>query len=119
MAAQIAYYWRTVPGLNQRFMTSVYKSLVEALGTKLMIVPDQVRTMSQIGTSSYVAYAMWELMQGVPIWLEKFLLGPIVKESLVHAVSRLLIHLLHVFESEFASGVKDVTTVLIYIRFMC
>ena len=26
---------------------------------------------------------------------------------------------LHVFESEFASGVKDVTFVLIYIRFMC
>ena len=26
---------------------------------------------------------------------------------------------LHVFESEFASSVKDVTFVLIYIRFMC
>ena len=38
-----------------------------------------------------------------------------VKESLVDAVSRLLIHLLHVLESEFASGVKDVTFVLIYI----
>ena len=51
-----------------------------------------------------MAYAMWgELTQGVPIWLEKFLLGPIVKTSLVYAVSRLLIHLLHVFESEFAS----------------
>ena len=42
------------------------------------IVPDQVRTLSQVGTSSYMAYAMWELMQGVPIWLKKFLLGPIV-----------------------------------------
>ena len=39
-----------------------------------------------------MAYAMWELTQGVPIWLKKFLLGPIVKESL------------HVFESEFASA---------------
>ena len=29
------------------------------------------------GTSSYMAYAMWELTQGVPIWLKKFLLGPV------------------------------------------
>ena len=30
-------------------------------------------------------------------------------------VSCLLIHLVHVFEPEFASGIKDVTFVLIYI----
>ena len=28
--------------------------------------------------SSYMAYAMQELTEGVPIWLKKFLLGPIV-----------------------------------------
>ena len=48
-------------------------------------VPDQVRTLSQVGTSSYMAYAMWELTQGVPIWLKKFLLGTIVN-CIVHAV---------------------------------
>ena len=42
-------------------------------------VPDQVRTLSQVGTSSYMAYACGELTQGVPIKLKKFLLGPIVK----------------------------------------
>ena len=41
-------------------------------------VPDQVRTLSQVGTSSYMAYAVQELTQGVPIWLKKVLLGPIV-----------------------------------------
>ena len=44
-------------------------------------VPDQVRTLSQVGTGSYMAYAMWKLAQGVPIWLKKFLLGPVVKEK--------------------------------------
>ena len=42
-------------------------------------VPYQVRTLSQVGTSSYMAYALQELTQGVPIRLKKFLLGPIVK----------------------------------------
>ena len=41
---------------------------------------DQVKTLSQVGTSSYMANVMEELTQGVPIWLEKFLLGPIFKE---------------------------------------
>ena len=31
----------------------------------------------------------------------------------------LLIYLVHVFESEFSSGIKDVTFVLIYMRFIC
>ena len=44
-------------------------------------VPDQVGTLSKVGTSSYMAYAMQELTQGVPIWLKKFLLGPIGNES--------------------------------------
>ena len=43
-------------------------------------VPDQVRTLSQVGTSSYMAYAMLELTQGVPMWLKMFLLGPVVGE---------------------------------------
>ena len=30
-------------------------------------VPDQVRTLSQVGTNSYMAYAMQELTEGVPI----------------------------------------------------
>ena len=42
------------------------------------IVTDQLRTLSQVGTSSYMTYAMQELTQRVPIWLKKFLLGPIV-----------------------------------------
>ena len=42
-------------------------------------VPDQVRTLSQVGTSSHMTYAKQELTQGVPIWLKKFLLGPTVK----------------------------------------
>ena len=57
-------------------------------------------------------------MQGVPIWLKKFLLGPVVEKysSLCSFhVSCLLIHLVHVLESEFASGSKDVAFVLIYI----
>ena len=33
--------------------------------------------------------------------------------------SCLLIHVVHVFESEFTSGIKDVTFVLIYILFIC
>ena len=45
-----------------------------------MNVQDYVRTLSQIGTSSYMAYAMLELMQGVSIWLKKFLLGPIAND---------------------------------------
>ena len=45
-------------------------------------VPDQVRTLSQVGTSSYMAYATEELTQGVSMWLKKFLLGPIVKLTL-------------------------------------
>ena len=44
-------------------------------------------------------------MHGVPRWLKKFLLGPIVF-SVLH-VSCLLIHF--VFESEFVSDIKDVT----------
>ena len=45
----------------------------------LDMFPDQIRTLSQVGTSSYMAYAIiLELTQGVPIWLKKFLLGPIV-----------------------------------------
>ena len=44
------------------------------------------------------------------MWLRKFLLGPIVKLNSLCSfqVSCLLIHLEHVFESEFASGMKDV-----------
>ena len=30
-----------------------------------------------------MAYAMWELTQGVPIWLKKFLLGPVVEEKCI------------------------------------
>ena len=77
-------------------------------------VQDQVKTLSQVGTSSYMAYAM----QGVPIWLKKFLLGPIVEEQcnlFSFHVSCLLVHLMHVLESEFDSGSKHVTFVSIYI----
>ena len=41
-------------------------------------IPNQIRTLSQVVTSCHMAYAMQELTQGVPIWLKKFLLGPIV-----------------------------------------
>ena len=72
-------------------------------------VPDQVRTLSQVGTSSYMAFAMLELTQGVLKWLKKLLLGPVVLE--IFPVSCLLINF--VLESEFASGmragIKDVT----------
>ena len=53
---------------------------IMALGSRLAKrdVPDQVRILSQLGTSFYMAYAMQELTQRVPIWLKKFLLGPIV-----------------------------------------
>ena len=55
-------------------------------------------------------------MQGVPIWRRKFLLGPIVNEYLCNFhISCLLIHFVYVFESEFSSGIKDVTFVVIYI----
>ena len=40
-------------------------------------VPDQIGILSQVRTSSYMAYAMQELTQGVSIWLKKFLLGPV------------------------------------------
>ena len=62
-------------------------------------VPDQVRTLSQVGTSSHMAYGGGGggggLTQGVPIWLKKFLLGPIVKLNSLCSfqVSSLLIHL--------------------------
>ena len=65
---------------------------------KLDNVPDQVRTLSQVGTSSYMAYAMQELMQGVPVWHKKFLFGPIV--NIVDAVFTFpvfIFHLVHVF----------------------
>ena len=61
------------PAQNDKFMQGMDKPpRPEA------IVPDQIGTLSQVGTNSYMAYAMWELMQGVSIRLEKFLLGPIV-----------------------------------------
>ena len=49
-------------------------------------------------------------MQGVPIWLKKFLLGPIVKLSSLCSfhVACSLIHFEHVFGSELASGIKEV-----------
>ena len=48
---------------------------------------------------------------------QKVLTCPIVKLNSLGSfhISCLLIHLVHVFASEFASGIKDVTFVLIYI----
>ena len=53
----------------------MYKDYVHGLYTN---VPDQVRTLSQVGAGPYMAYAMWELTELVPMWVKKFLLGPIV-----------------------------------------
>ena len=47
---------------------------------KRSIVPDQVRTLSQVLNLFF--FGMKELTQGVPIWLKKFLLGPIVVDAI-------------------------------------
>ena len=64
---------------------------------------------------------MQEPTQGVPIWLKKLLLGPIVKlnSPCSFQVSCLLNHFEHLFESKCASGIKEVTFVLIYMWFIC
>ena len=53
-------------------------------------------------------------LKGVPIWLKKLLLGPVVKLNSLRSfhISCLLIHLKHAFESEFASDIKDMSFVL-------
>ena len=59
---------------------------------------DQVRTLSQVGTSSYMVYAMQEQTQGVPVWHKKFFFGPIV--NIVDAIFTFhlfIFHLVHVF----------------------
>ena len=64
-----------------------------------------------------MTYAMYELTQGVPIWPKKFLLGPTVKLNSLCSfhVSCSSIHLEHVFESKFASGIKDADLHVIYV----
>ena len=65
-------------------------------------VPDQIGTLSQVGTSSYMGYAMWELTQRVSIWLKKFLLGPVDANFTFHVL--FIFRLVHVFSQNLLPG---------------
>ena len=85
--------------LEKHVLKPMLAILTTYMETSLNVcVHDQVRTLSQVGTSSHMAYAMQELTQGVPVWLEKFLLSPIVKLNSLCSfhISCLLTHPEHV-----------------------
>ena len=84
-----------------KVVSDIFRARLHTLDNNNVL--DQVRTLSQVGISSSMAYAMEELTQRVPIWLKKFLLGPLNNRCSFHVPCLFFFRLVHhIFESEFA-----------------